>query len=145
MPNFAQTLKAEIVRLGRKEIKTAFLPLHRTAVALKKDTVNLKRRVAELEKNISFLLKDKIRTRPQIAPEELEKVRFTAKSIRKIRARLGLSQESFAKLAGISVQNVFIMEHKTGRLKLRASTLKSIISIRDLGKREARKRLEMLE
>ncbi|MCU0608497.1 MAG: hypothetical protein MUF22_01860 [Chitinispirillaceae bacterium] len=146
MANVAQVLKAEITRISRKEIKVFVAPLHRSVVSLRKDVADLKRRVAELEKHnkgLSGILKETIKE-PKISTEVMEKARFTGKSVQKIRAKLGLSQESFAKLVGISSQNVFVMEHKAGRLKLRATTLKNLLAVRNLGKREAQQRLNML-
>ena len=47
MPNLAQSLKAEIQRISRREIKSSVTPIHASNVALKKS-------VAELKKRISF-------------------------------------------------------------------------------------------
>lgn len=42
------------------------------------------------------------------------------------------------------MQAVYAMEHKSGRFKLRPATLANLISVRAMGKREAKKRLEDL-
>ena len=148
MPNLAQSLKAEIQRISRKEIKWSVTPVHSATVALKKSVAELKRRVAALEsenKRLVSLEKAAQEEQSKITPEKAEKARISSKSIQALREKLGLSQEGFAKLIGISRQNVFIMEHKEVRLKMRGNTLSSILSIKDIGKREAQRRLEEIE
>jgi len=145
MPNIAQALKAEIVRIGRKEIKASANILHRSIVILKKNVADHKRRIAALESEIKHLksFHKKIEEqKPKVKPEIAEKVRFTSKSITKLRNKLGLTQEEFGKIIGVSSQNVYALEHKVGRLKFRPATLSNLLSIRGLGKREAKKRLE---
>ena len=145
MPNLAQSLKSEIQRISRKEIKTTITPLHSSTVQLKKTIADLKRKVAALEadnKRLSSLQKKIQPVEPEVSPEIAEKVRIMAKSIKKLRDRLGLSQTDFGKLIGVSSQNVFVMEHKEGRLKPRGNTLANIMAVKGIGKREAKKRLE---
>ena len=143
MPNIAQALKAEIVRISRKEIKASVNPIHKTNVILKKSATEFKRKITALESEIKRLKSlNKTIEKPQIDPKVAEKVRFTSKSITKLRNKLGLTQEEFGKIIGVSSQNVYALEHKVGRLKFRAATLSNLLSIRGLGKREAKKRLE---
>jgi DNA-binding transcriptional regulator YiaG len=145
MANVAQALKAEIVRISRKEIKASVDSIHKTTIGLKKTVAEFKKRIAALEtenkilKSISKKFEDQ---KPEVTPEVAEKVRFTSKSIVILRNKLGLTQEQFGKIIGVSSQNVHALEHKDGRLKFRAATLANLLSIRGLGKREAKKRLE---
>jgi DNA-binding transcriptional regulator YiaG len=144
MANLSQAIKAEIVRISRKEIKSSIGPLHSSNVALKHAVAGLKRRVAELESSNRQLMASykKEKGTPQITTEEVQKARITSRTIRKLREKLGVSQESFAKLIGISSQNIYVMEHKAGRLRLRPSTLTSLLTVRGMGKRDVQKRLE---
>jgi DNA-binding transcriptional regulator YiaG len=147
MPNFTQALKAEIVRISRKEIKASVGPLHSSNVNLRKSLKTLKDKIAALEtetKRLQSLSKTLQPKTPSVDPKEAENVRITSKGIRKLRAKLGLSQDSFAKLLGVTMQAVYAMEHKSGRFKLRAATLSNLIVVRGMGKREAGKRLEEL-
>ena len=142
MPNIAQAFKDEIVRISRKEIKASVGPLHKSNVSLKKVVAELKRKVASLESENKRLKSKTIQT-PRVSPEAAEKVRITSKSIKILRSKLGLSQNSFGKLIGVSSQNVYAMEHKDGRrLKLRKNTLANLLSVRGMGKRDVKKRLE---
>ena len=141
MPNFSQVLKAEIIRLCRKEVKAA-APLQASNIKLKKTIADLKQKIAQLEA-AQKQSTTASRNRPAPVPQEdLAKVRVSSKTIKKLRAKLGLSQELFAKLLGVSSQAVYAMEHKSGRLKLRANTLASYMAVRGIGKREAKRRTE---
>jgi DNA-binding transcriptional regulator YiaG len=144
MPNFAQALKAEIVRLSRKEIKAAVNPIRASNVALKKNVRELKKIVLSLKtenKRLSDFCENIRETQPAVSPEKAEKARFTSRGIRILRTKLGLSQNSFAKLLGVSNQAVYAMEHKEGRLKFRPATLSTLLCVREMGKREAQRRL----
>jgi len=148
MPNFAQSLKAEIIRISRKEVKSSVGPVHAANVALKKSVAELRKQVAALESALkkSGSLQRKSADAQAASPAETaENIRITAKSIRALRAKLGLSQAAFAKLLGLSSQNILVMEHKEGRLRMRAKTLANVLAIRTMGRKEAQARLEALE
>lgn len=140
MPNLAQSLKAEIQRISRKEIKLSVISIHASSIALKKTVAELKKRIAGLEAGNKRLLSSQ---KPFLQEQQpAGKVRIIAKSIKTLRDKLGLSQAEFGKLIGVSNQTVLDMEHKEGRLNVRKKTLANIIAVRGIGKREAKKRLE---
>src|SRR3989339_1061860 len=144
MPNLSQILKAEISRIARKETKSLVNPVRASNYTLKKAVAELKRKVTVLEsenKRLSAFYKN-TRDQAEVKPEDIQNARITVRTVRALRKKLGFSQTAFGKLLGISGQSVLIMEKKTGRLKLRSSTLASMLSIRGIGKREAKKRLE---
>lgn len=142
MPNFAQAIKAEIMRLSRKEVKAAVNPVRKSNFLLKKVVAELKRNVAALEAAQKRLLTSAEKEKPRVSPEEAKKIRATSRGIRILRRKLKLSQDSFAKLLGVSSQAVYAMEHKEGRLRLRPATLANLLAARGMGKREAKRRLE---
>jgi DNA-binding transcriptional regulator YiaG len=144
MPNVAQALKAEIVRISRKEIKTAVNPLRRSNTALKRSAAELKKKIRILETENKRLssFHNAIPQQEQESAQTENKLRLTSKGIKKLRMKLGLSQEAFAKLLGVSGQAVNAMEHKNGSVKLRSATLSNLLSVRKIGKREAQKRLK---
>jgi DNA-binding transcriptional regulator YiaG len=145
MSNIAGVLKSEITRLSRKEVKAAVNPLRSSNFILKKAVADLKKRIKALEVENKRLAAFAQKEQTRLSPDIMEKARFTAHGVRVLRTKLGLSQDSFAKLLGISSQAVYAMEHKAGRLKLRSGTLSSLISLRGIGKREARKKLEAVQ
>jgi len=140
MSDLLQCLKTEITRLSRKEIKTALSPLQVSNTRLKKIVAELKDRIAELEgKN-----RQTLKTTKTIQKQEPDKfsvssgrIRITSKTISALRSKFGVSREAFAKLMGVSSQNIYALENKTGSLKLRSTTLSKYLSIRNLGKKEA--------
>ena len=142
MPNFAQAVKAEIIRLSRKEIRAQVNPLKSSNFILKRSVSELKKKVAALESDnnrLSSLVKG---GKPQVSAEEASKARVTSKNFKALRRNLGLSQDGFAKLLGISSQAVYANEHKAGKLRLRPATLSAVLSLRNVGKREAKRMLE---
>jgi DNA-binding transcriptional regulator YiaG len=142
MSHIAQVFKSEIVRLSRKEVKSAVHPLRGSHFLLRKTVAELKKRIGALETENKRLSVIAQKEQARVSPDIVEKVRITSKGVRILRTKLGLSQDSFAKLLGVSSQAVYSMEHKGGRLRLRQGTLTNMISLRGIGKREAKRKLE---
>jgi DNA-binding transcriptional regulator YiaG len=145
MPNFSQVIKAEMARISRREIKIAANQIRSSTIILKKTAANLKRRLAALESDVKRLTAFhnilQAERKSQTVQASDTKARITAKGVRALRSKLGLSQDSFAKLLGVSSQAIYIMEHKEGRLNLRSATLSNLLSVRGIGKREAQARI----
>ena len=145
MPNIASVLKAEILRLAAKAVRTAVAPLKKEKVGLKRTARDLRRRVKKLEQDNEILLAEQERHRKLVVgaiPADTLTIRITAKGMRSLRRKLGLTQVEFARLVGVSGQNVYQWERKEGAIRVRNATKKAIFSVRDLGAREARRRLE---
>ena len=146
MPNIAQVLKSEISRLAKKEAKQLTRDVKKSSAYLKRAMADLKRRIGSLEKQSKWLAKEAHKTQlalPTAAPEQADKARITAKGIRSLRRKLRLSQAEFGKLVGVTTGAVNIWEHKgSGALRLREKTLAGILSLRGIGARDARTRLE---
>jgi len=146
LSDLLQRLKTEITRLSRKEIKAAIAPLQESNTKLKKTVAELKARISELEnrkrldkftyKNGDIIEEQKLSA---TSPEEAARLRITPRVIRNLRTKLGLSREAFAKLLGVSSQNVFAMEHKEGKLKMRSATLSKYLAVKGLSRRAALK------
>jgi DNA-binding transcriptional regulator YiaG len=96
------------------------------------------------EKEIAFLKAQERKRlgRAPAAEEPLEGVRFSARSVRAQRKRLGLSAGVFGKLVGVSGLTIYHWEH--GKSRPRGANLAALVAIRELGKREAAKKLELL-
>jgi len=103
----------------------------------------MKRRVADLQRKVVPLEKQVLKGVSSQVPEvDAERVRFTAKGLRSQRKRLGLPAADCARLIGVTDQTIYNWEHETGRP--RKEQLARIASLRRMGKREARARLEQL-
>lgn len=146
MPDVGKVLKDEIARISRKESKAAVTPLRAASVQVRKDLGDLKKRAAVLEKAIKQLQTSfaRVAPAPQAATEVAggERGGISGKGIKSLRKRLGVSQAEFAKLVGVSDQAVYLWERKPGLLKLRGATKASLSTIRGMGAREARARLD---
>ena len=145
MPNIASIFKQEILRLAGKTVRTAVMPLLKDKIALKKIVRELKKRIERLEKDNNILMDEQDRHKKLIIgaiPADALSIRVTAKGMRSLRRKLGLTQEEFAKLAGVTAQTIWLWEQKEGALHVRDTTKKAIFAIRDLGAREAKRRLQ---
>lgn len=144
MSNVITALKAEISRIARKEAKALTAPLRKPANATRLTLADLKRRVAALEKQIrqadAQLAKE---PRPEPAGEAASpENRISGKGVRSLRRKLGLSQDAFARLVGVSPNSVSLWEGKPGMLRLRKATLAAVLAARGLNAREAKAKLE---
>ncbi len=141
MSNVITVLKAEISRIARKEAKQAVAPFRKPTTSARRTFADLKRRVVTLEKECRRLaaLLAKV---PQPEPAEVSaKGWISGKGVRSLRQKLGLTQEEFAKLVGVSSQGVYVWERKPGMLRLREATKAALMAVRGLGAREAKARL----
>jgi DNA-binding transcriptional regulator YiaG len=150
MPNLSQVLKAEIARISRKVTKASAKPLRSAGFIVKRTVASLKKRVFTLEsanKRLIALVNElhERNAEAKIAEVKDNKVRITSRTVKALRTKLGLSQDGFASLLGVSGQAVYVMEHKGSRLRLRTQTVVKFLSLRGIGKREAARRLEEIE
>ncbi len=150
MPNLSQILKAEIARISRRETNASVKPLRSASFVLKRNVAALKKRMAVLESGNKRLialqheLQEK-KSEARVADAKDNKVRVSSRSVKALRSKLGLSQDSLAALLGVSGQAVYVMERKGGRLRLRTPTMARLLALRGIGKREAARRLEEIE
>ena len=148
-PTFASMLKSEIARLARKEVRSEVARLKKASSAYRGEIAALKRRLGELESLANRAGRQAAR-RPAAngaaadadSDAEGPKGRFSAKSMRSQRKRLGLSAAEVGLLVGSSAQSVYNWED--GKTRPQARHMAAIFALRGLGRREARKRLEAL-
>ena len=143
MPNLAATLREEIRRLAKKEIKIETSATKQAIVQYRHEIAALKRQLREQEKKIHLLQKRDKKRSKEPEKEVGDKVRFSARSVKAQRKRLGLSAANYARLVGVSPLTIFNWEH--GKSRPRQEQLAALVAVRGIGKREATKRLEMLE
>ena len=145
MVNIGKVLKDEVSRIARRETNKTLASVSRPAAGLRRTATDLKRRVAQLEKELRSLRKaiDGVaKAEPPSAPEAADKARITAKGVRSLRRKLRLNGQEFASLLGVTPQVVYVWEKASGPLRVRRTTRTAILAIRDIGVREARKRIE---
>lgn len=136
MPNFQQLIGEEIRRLARKELKSAVEPLKSQIGTLRKNVATQNRRIATLEKALrietSRTVEPMAAPAPIAAAEPGKVLRITPERIRKLREKLGVSQERFAELLGVNLHSVSRWE--SGKTSPRPEQKARIAAIRDMGK-----------
>lgn len=146
MPNFAATLKAEISRLARKEVRAETESLKKALAVLKTELNATKKKLRELEAQTKKRSRQPKTAESASAGSSEEPVpgvyRFSAKGLATNRARLGLSATQFGRLVGATGQAVSGWEKEINRP--RAKYLPAIAELRRIGKKEVAKRLESL-
>ena len=138
MPNVATALKAEIVRLARKELRGATAKLKKASAQYRSEIAALKRRLASLERQAAA--KPAKTMAAQAGGETAKPMRYSAKGFSAQRQRLGLSAASMGALLGVSAQTVYHWE--SGKSRPRRQQMAAIAAARSLGKREAAARLK---
>lgn len=151
MTTFAESLKKEIARVARKELRDEIGALRKTSLLQRTEIAALKKQLKALQSQVNRLGK----VRPEPARAALpaasaasvahprgkpgRKVVFTAR-LKTQRARLGLTQEQMARLLGVS--SLSIWKWESGGAAPRASRVPKILQLLALGKREALARVE---
>jgi DNA-binding transcriptional regulator YiaG len=146
MPNIAAVLKDEIRRLAKREIKANTSSTKGAVAQFRRDIARLKRQMQAQQKEIAFLKSQEQKRlgQPQPAEEdELEGVRFSARSAKAQRERLGLSQQNYAKLVGVSPMTIYNWE--SGNSRPRKEQLAALVAVRGIGKREAMAKLDAMK
>jgi DNA-binding transcriptional regulator YiaG len=143
MPDVASVLRDEIKRLARKEARQQVGPLKKANAELRRAVSALKTEIAALQRKVRFLEKQETR-RLEAKPKtsSAKRVRFSPKAVKADRQRLGLSAKDYGALVGVSSLTIYSWEN--GKSKPRAERLAAWADVRDIGKREALRRLELL-
>ena len=143
MSNIGTVLREEITRLARKEVRGQVDPTKKVTAQHRHEIAALKRRIADLERQVTLLLRKYASSHPEVSPEASAKpMRFSAKGLHSQRSRLGLSAIDFGKLLGVSAQTIYNWEHEVARP--RGTQLGKLAALRGIGKREAGERLKLL-
>lgn len=143
MANLASVLKTEIRRLARKEIREQMGSTKKATAQYRREIAALKRQVDEQSRQIAFLEAQEKKRLAQEPSEELAtNVRFSPSGLKSHRERLGFSAADYAKLVGVSPKTIYLWEQ--GEVRPRPKQLAGLVEVRGIGKREALKRLEML-
>jgi len=135
MPNFASSLKSEVLRLARKEVRQEVEGLKKASAHYRSEIAALKRRLEALEKVRARAEKKAGRdtSRPETS-EGKPTVRFSAKGLATKRQKLGLSAAEMGVILGVSAQTVYNWE--SGKSRPQARQLEAIAALRGMGKRQ---------
>lgn len=144
MPDIASTLKVEIARIARKELRSETEDIKKASARYRAELSGLRRRIDSLERELKRAIKKReVRLVPSAAdPGSAVPRRFSAVRLAATRKKLDVSAADFGALIGVSGQSIHNWE--TGKARPRAEQLEAIASVRGIGKREVAARLEAL-
>ncbi len=143
MPDYTKAFREEVARLARKEIRTEQSQLRRNSATHRRDIAELKRQVADLTKRIGFLENQERKRVEDPKVDGDSQLRFSPKWLRRHRDKTGLSAADYGKLVGVSGQSIYMWEQE--KSKPRKAQIEKLAAVRGIGKREAERRLELLE
>jgi DNA-binding transcriptional regulator YiaG len=131
------TIKSEIQRLSKREIRATFVPLRR-------EVRGMRLRLSSLSKNFSTLnrlAKEQMQNLPkkglEATPEEVKAYRLTPERIRGLRKKLGISMRELGLLIGVTTWAVLMWEK--GKFKPKAEKKAALVALKKFRKREVRK------
>ena len=145
MTNLQSVLRQEIQRLARREVRSELEATKKAVAQHRREIADLKRRNTALERTVSHLQSRETK-RLKAEPSRAEPppgTRFSFRSLKAQRRKSGLSQEDYASLVGVSSSTIYNWE--SGSTKPSGKHLATLVFLRGIGMREARKRLELLE
>lgn len=137
MPNHTAMLRDE-ARQSRDQFRRvcrAALECRQQVAGLRRDLKTLQVQLAAITRRLASLEK-----KPRSAmTDETVGFRFSPRSVRAQRKRLGLSAADYGRLVGVSAQAVYHWER--GQSRPQRAQFKALIALRSLGRREAQRRL----
>ncbi len=143
MQNFATVLKEEIRRLARKEIRAQVSAMKRAVGQYRHDIARIKRQLAACQRQLARVSTGGKRAEKESASADARlqpRNRFSSRSVRAQRRRLGLSAAEFGRLIGVSGQTIYQWEQ--GKSRPRKSQFAALIALRSTRRRDALARLQ---
>jgi DNA-binding transcriptional regulator YiaG len=132
------TIKGEIQRLAKHEVRVSFRPLRKEVWGIRVKLSNLLRGFAPLNRWAKELSERRSKEAKLMAsPEEVKASRLTPDRIRRLRNKLGISQRELGILTGASLGAVLLWEK--GKFKPKEEKKAALVALRKLRKREVKK------
>jgi DNA-binding transcriptional regulator YiaG len=142
MGKLEATIKSEILRLAKREMRKTLVPLGRDARLLKSRVSQIRKGALVLERLAAQQRKElaKRKISLEATPEEVKASRFSPRLFRRLRKRLGITQGELAILSGVTLGAVQSWESAKFRPKDEKKAV--MVALRKLGRRDVRKLLE---
>lgn len=144
MPNVQAVFRQEIQRLARREVRSELEATRKAVSKQRSEIAELKRRNSDLERKVSYLESretQRLKAAPA-NPKPPKGTRFSVRSLKAQRAKSGLTQGEYAQLVGVSGSTIYNWE--SGTTKPGKKHLATLVSLRGLGKRDAKRRVALL-
>jgi DNA-binding transcriptional regulator YiaG len=134
------TIKSEIQRLAKHEVRIVFRPLRKEVWGIRLKLSNLLKGFAPLNRWAKETAQSKSKeSKLAASPEEVKASRLTPERIRGLRKKLGLSQRGLGILVGATLGAVASWEK--GKFRPTGEKKGALVGLRKVRKRDARKLL----
>jgi len=134
------TIKAEIERLAKHEVRTAFRPLRKEVWGIRLKLSNLLKAFVPMNRLAKEIAESKAKELKLAAsPEEVKASRFTPERIKLLREKLGISQRELGILVGATTGAVLSWEK--GKFKPQREKKAALVALRKVKKRDVKKML----
>lgn len=150
MTTFAVSLKKEIARMARKELKSDIESLRKTAAGHRSEIAALKRELKALRdetKRQARQLKGVpgavASSTEEAAPRRGRQARYSAEGFAAMRKKLGITQAQMGQVLGVSTLSVYKWE--SGQVMPRQTQQEKILALKKVGKRAVVKLLDAAE
>ena len=140
MADIKKVITDEIRRLSKKEIKSYLAPISAKLIENKRQIAALKKIILELRKSC-VNAKANITQKPTAETQGTKvKVRLNAEGIKRIREKLNITQDAFAKILGVSKPAYCTWEQ--GRISPKPDMKAKIAAMRGMGKSDLKKLMD---
>ena len=140
MGKIESTIKSEIQRLAKHEVRIAFRPLRKEVWGIRLKLSNLLREFAPLNRWVKATVQSKSKeSKLATSPEEVKASRFNPERIRGLRQKLGLSQRELGVLVGATLGAVASWEK--GKFRPSGEKKSALVGLRKVRKRDVKKML----
>ena len=139
MGKLESTIKSEIQRLSKREIRSTFIPLRREVRTMRLKLSGLSKGINSLNRITKELHLEEAKPKLEATPEEVKVSRLTPDRIRGLRKKLGISMRKLGILTGTSLGAILSWEK--GKFKPRGEKKAALVGLRKLKKREVGKLL----
>ncbi|AOS78429.1 hypothetical protein Q5W_05330 [Hydrogenophaga sp. PBC] len=150
MTTFAVSLKKEIARMARKELKGDIESLRKTAAGHRSEIAALKRELKALRDETKRQARQLKRvpgavatSTEEAAPRRGRQARYSAESFAAMRKKLGITQAQMGQVLGVSTLSVYKWE--SGQVMPRQTQQEKILALKKVGKRAVEKLLDAAE
>lgn len=141
MGKMESTIKSEILRLAKREVRSAFFPIRREVWAMRLKLSGLSKSFAPLDRMAKEQIRREEGKKPilEASPEEVKASRLTPERIRNLRKKKGISQRELGILTGATTGAVLSWEK--GKFKPKGDKKTALVALRKLNKRDLKKML----
>lgn len=150
MTTFAVSLKKEIARMARKELKSDIESLRKTTAGHRSEIAALKRELKALRDETKRQARQLKRVPGAVAsstedeaPRRGRQARYSAEGFAAMRKKLGITQAQMGQVLGVSTLSVYKWE--SGQVTPRQAQQEKILALKKVGKRAVAKLLDAAE